>query len=293
MPAGMKRRWQQGTSSDAAPPPKKRAPVRKAPSSPRPYKFDFGRHKGKTIEQVYATEPSYIEQYLIWGHWRGAHDHIGMVKMNERSSSLCYWEETDSAAVLSSHAGAKKLNLDDCKDIFDDSRFTKRFNPINLAFAATVIRIERRLSEFGNEGGDQITILPCGWPWGTVLSDDLFDLKITVGDLKDPETVEPKQGCCLRMIGKVLKVDGKKVDVCVKGDAGRIAKGWDKVVTVQLMDGVDDPEPDASYVFKGSLEPFMNVRTASIKAFPDVFKHIKFLVEICEKKSVKKEVQGR
>ncbi|KAI0580266.1 hypothetical protein Alg215_05325 [Pyrenophora tritici-repentis] len=266
MPAGMKRRWQQGTSSDAAPPPKKRAPVRKAPSSPRPYKFDFGRHKGKTIEQVYATEPSYIEQYLIWEK--------GMVKMNERSSSLCYWEETDSAAVLSSHAGAKKLNLDDCKDIFDDSRFTKRFNPINLAFAATVIRIERRLSEFGNEGGDQITILP-------------------FGDLKDPETVEPKQGCCLRMIGKVLKVDGKKVDVCVKGDAGRIAKGWDKVVTVQLMDGVDDPEPDASYVFKGSLEPFMNVRTASIKAFPDVFKHIKFLVEICEKKSVKKEVQGR
>ncbi|EDU40401.1 predicted protein [Pyrenophora tritici-repentis Pt-1C-BFP] len=42
MPAGMKRRWQQGTSSDAAPPPKKRAPVRKAPSSPRPYNISFG-----------------------------------------------------------------------------------------------------------------------------------------------------------------------------------------------------------------------------------------------------------
>ncbi|CAA9958124.1 hypothetical protein PTMSG1_01697 [Pyrenophora teres f. maculata] len=189
-------------------------------------------------------------------------------------------------------------------------------NPINLAFTATVIRIERALSEFGNEGGDQITILPCGWPWGTVLSDDLFDLKITgqqdswekemrnliygtyrfsgtfktcvaspvvrIGDQKDPETVEPKQGCCFRMVGKVLKVNGRKLDVCVKQDARRTVKGWEKVVTVQLMDGVGEPEPDAPYVFKGSLKPFMNVRKASIKLFPDVFKHTKFVVEVCE-----------
>ncbi|KAE8850700.1 hypothetical protein PTNB85_01116 [Pyrenophora teres f. teres] len=212
--------------------------------------------------------------------------------------------------------GVKKLVLDDCKDTFDDSRFTKESNPINLAFTATVIRIERTLSEFRNEGGDQITILPCGWPWGTVLSDDLFDLKITgqqdswekdmrnliygtyrfsgtfktrvaspvvrIGDLKDPETVEPKQGCCFRMVGKVLKMNGRKVDVCVKQDARRTVKGWEKVVTVQLMDGVGEPEPDAPYVFKGSLKPFMNVRKASIKSFPDVFKHTKFVVEVCE-----------
>ena len=90
--------------------------------------------------------------------------------------------------------------------------------------------------------------------------------------LKDPETVEPSSGCCFRIAGKVKKVDGRSVKVSVKREKTRYANGWEKDVTVELSEGVQKPGFDASYVFKGHLEPFTKV-----------FKDIKFIAETCNK----------
>jgi len=86
--------------------------------------------------------------------------------------------------------------------------------------------------------------------------------------LKDPETVEPSSGCCFRIAGKVKEVNGRSVKVSVKREKTRYAGGWEKDVTVQLSEGVQEPDVGASCVIKGHLE-----------RFTPVFKDVKFIAE--------------
>ena len=230
--------------------------------------------------------------------------------MNERSSSCRFWEATDGAVVSASHQSAPTVKLEDFAEALDNSRFTKALSPIHIAFTATVIRVERSFTDFGMGGSDfdPFKILPCGWPWESPLSTEVnvaitgqdtvwaenlkplvyghyrFSGSLGTGSspptgwpksldvLKDPETVEPSSGCCFRIAGKVQEVNGRSVKVSVKREKTRYANGWEKDVSVDLSEGVQEPEVDASYVFKGHLEPFTKV-----------FKDIKFIAETCNK----------
>ncbi|KAI4612209.1 hypothetical protein J4E83_007761 [Alternaria metachromatica] len=358
MSSGVKRQRQPAASSNAESSKKRRTQTRAAPKSRGPYRFTFGKFKGKTIQEAYDEDYDYIEDFIVFKGMTGRNDILknnpalraglrdlpkswlernsslerlldndqpggpsiyeyeamvpnqGMMKMNERSSSCRFWEATDGAVVSASHQSAPTVKLEDFAEALDDSHFTKRLSPIHIAFTATVIRVERSFTDFGMGGSDfdPFKILPCGWPWESPLSTEVnvaitgqdtvwaenlkplvyghyrFSGSLGTGSspptgwpksldvLKDPETVEPSSGCCFRIAGKVKKVDGRSVKVSVKREKARYADGWEKDVTVELSEGVQEPELDASYVFNGLLEPFTKV-----------FKDIKFIVETCNR----------
>ncbi|KAI4699559.1 hypothetical protein J4E81_004583 [Alternaria sp. BMP 2799] len=285
MSSGVKPQRQPAASSNAESSKKRRTQTRAAPKNRGPYRFTFGKYKGKTIQEVHDEDFDYIEDFIVF-------------------------EATDRAVITASHQNAPTVKLEDFAEALDDSHFTKRLSPMHIAFTATVIRVERNFTDFGVGGSDfdPFKILPCGWPWESPLTTEVnvvitgqdtvwaenleplvyghyrFSGSLGTGSspltgwpksldvLKDPETVEPSSGCCFRIAGKVKEVNGRSVKVSVKREKTRYANGWEKDVSVDLSEGVQEPEVDASYVFKGHLEPFTKV-----------FKDIKFIAETCNK----------
>jgi len=359
MSSGVKRQRQPAASSNAESSKKRRTQTRAAPKSRGPYRFTFGKYKGKTIQEVHNVDYSYIEDFIVFNGMTGQHDLLtkhpalraglrnlpeswlernprleqlldndqpggpsiyeyetvvpmqGHLRMNERSSTCRFWELMDRDNCMVFHEDlSRDVKLDEFKEALDDSRFTNGLSPIHIAFTATVIRAERHFTEFGVGGswGDPFKILPCGWPWESPLSTDVkvaltgqdtvwaenlksvvaghyrFSGSLGTGSsppndwpksldvLKDPETVEPRRGCCFRIAGKVKEVDGRSVKVSVKREKTRYADGWKKDVTVELSKDVQEPDVGASCVFKGHLE-----------RFTPVFKDVKFIAETSKK----------
>jgi hypothetical protein len=64
----------QRASPDASPPRKRRTQTRAAPKRRAPYRFTFGKHAGKTIQEVYAESESFIEDFIIGQHLEGRHN---------------------------------------------------------------------------------------------------------------------------------------------------------------------------------------------------------------------------
>lgn len=174
--------------------------------------------------------------------------------MNE-ATPAGFWEATDRASVMVSHEDlALDVKPDELKEALDNSRFTNGLSPVHIAFTATVIRAKRHFTEFrvGGSKVDPFKILPCGWQWESpqstgvnvaITSQDAvwaknlkpliyghyrFSGSLGTGSsppegwpksfdvLKDPETVDPRRGCCFRLAGKVKEVDGSSVKVHVK-----------------------------------------------------------------------------
>jgi hypothetical protein len=234
----------------------------------------------------------------------------GTIKMKDRSISDKFWEAIDSKAVLNAHENAPKLRLEDCGDVLKEPKVYDGESPMHIAFTATVIRISRFEV-------DEFKVLPCGWPWeaaiqksiGLVLNgqecgwhNDIRDmvyrtcrfsetlgLKASLNGwsgnfdrLHDPEPVEPRQGCCFRIVGRVTRVNGQEVEVHVAQEPTRVMemqglKSWEKDITVHLVEGVEKPETGKLYVFKGLLEPFTD------------FNNMKFMAEVCDK--IEEEVE--
>ncbi|KAI4918277.1 hypothetical protein J4E90_002661 [Alternaria incomplexa] len=327
MSSGVKRQRQPAASSNAESSKKRRTQTRAAPKSRGPYRFTFGKYKGKTIQEVHDEDFGYIEDFIVFEGMMGGND---ILKKNpavrtglrdlpkswlEQDSSLERLLDNDQPGgpsiyeyeAMVPNQGMMKMNE---QKALDDSHFTKRLSPMHIAFTATVIRVERNFTDFGVGGSDfdPFKILPCGWPWESPLTTEVnvvitgqdtvwaenleplvyghyrFSGSLGTGSspltgwpksldvLKDPETVEPSSGCCFRIAGKVKEVNGRSVKVSVKRDKTRYANGWEKDVSVDLSEGVQEPEVDASYVFKGHLEPFTKV-----------FKDIKFIAETYNK----------
>jgi hypothetical protein len=234
----------------------------------------------------------------------------GTVKIKDNSTQHKFWEATDREAVLASHKNATMAKLEDFEGLLGGTRSVGGRSPMHIAFTATVIRISRFEV-------DEFKVLPCGWPWeaaiqksiGLVLNgqecgwhDDLRDmvyrtyrfsgtLRVKASSngwsgnfdrLHDPEPVEPRQGCCFRIVGRVTRVNGQEVEVHVAQEPTRVMemqglKSWEKDITVHLVEGVEKPETGKLYVFKGLLEPFTD------------FNNMKFMAEVCDR--IEEEVE--
>jgi hypothetical protein len=157
-----------------------------------PYHFNFGKHRGKTIEEVWDSyDSSYIDEFLIEKYLTGQSDLLvkkpeilvalrnipeafldkhprlrealdrepvslggerippifeheamterGMMRMNERSEGLKFWEATDRSAVLSLHQNAPTARLADFGETIRSSPFGSGASPIHIYFTATVV----------------------------------------------------------------------------------------------------------------------------------------------------------
>lgn len=74
MSSGVKRQRQPAASSNAESSKKRRTQTRAAPKSRGPYRFTFGKYKGKTIQEVHDEDFGYIEDVIVFEGMMGGND---------------------------------------------------------------------------------------------------------------------------------------------------------------------------------------------------------------------------
>lgn len=74
MSSGVKRQRQSAASSTVDSSKKRRTQTRAAPKSRGPYRFMFGKYRGKTIQEVHDEDESYIKDYIVMQGMMGRHN---------------------------------------------------------------------------------------------------------------------------------------------------------------------------------------------------------------------------
>ncbi|KAF1942060.1 hypothetical protein EJ02DRAFT_346414, partial [Clathrospora elynae] len=71
-----------------------------------------------------------------------------------------------------------------------------------------------------------------------------------INDLQYPKLIVPSKGCCFRLVETVTGVDGRGVKVHVSKEDTPFVKGWEKDITVQLAEGMEEAETGGIYVLR-------------------------------------------
>jgi len=74
MSSGVKRQRRPAASSNAESSKKRRTQTRATPKSRGLYRFTFGKHKGKTIQEVHDEDYGYIENFIVFEGMIGRND---------------------------------------------------------------------------------------------------------------------------------------------------------------------------------------------------------------------------
>jgi hypothetical protein len=182
------------TKRTTSSPAKRIARAYEANSTGSVYKFNFGKHSRRTIQEVVKRDPMGSLCYVEWclgnqellnnrpdlvdglralsndclnehTSLREAMEKKGIYPADLSSSSIVkgenddcrYFEATQWDTILSNNQGSE-YQEEQLLEMLESSTA-----PMILTFTGTIIRTECHIADFGDTGLDAYTILPCGW----------------------------------------------------------------------------------------------------------------------------------
>jgi len=178
--------------------------IRGSSSQNEKYEFDFGKHFGRTIEEVMECNKEYFDwmfspaatdlldtrpnlvdglralpsTFLDAHSWlRDMMEQRGIPPLNMgqpviqegRNSKVHFWQATNRDIFFDKNTGPE-VTLEDL-----DALFEGRSEPVLDSFTGVIVRVEAPVGDHGLEQPYHYTMIPSGWPRKTTMQMKFFD----------------------------------------------------------------------------------------------------------------------